>query len=100
MKDGCLAQWVIKTFCNAIYTLHLSRLWINPIDLLVQICLCKDILVLWTKKIAQVNAPVSVILSPPVEVDVKTGLYGRFDQTHALDVSQVEPPLYNFQTVV
>jgi hypothetical protein len=83
---------------HAIHTLHFSSVWINPIDQLIQIRFGEDNLVLGAQKVAQIDAPVSVTLTPPIEVDVKTCFCGRFDQTHALDVSQGVPPLIDFQT--
>ena len=81
-------QYVLQ----AVYALYFCCFWVNPVNLIGNIQISKDSLVFWAEKVAQIDAPVTVVLTPPIEIDVISCMYARFDQTHAL-IGSSDPSL-------
>jgi hypothetical protein len=59
---------------QAIHSLNLCCFRVHPIDHIIIANTCKRFLMFWTKEAKQVNAPISIILPPPIKIDVKTRL--------------------------
>jgi len=73
-------QYVLQT----VNLLNFCGFWINPIDQGVIPDTRKRLLMFRTQETEQINSPISIVLTPPIEIDVKTRLQVRFDQAKTL----------------
>ena len=73
-----------------IHLLDLSRIRVNPIDLFVAPHVCKSFLVFRTQKAVKMNSPISVILLPPIEIDMEFRVQRGFYQTKTLQFCQLD----------
>ena len=78
---------------QTIYLLHFCRIRINPVHLrFVGLNIRIHLAVLWAQVATQVNAPISIILSPPIEVNMKASPYRWPDETEPFSFAQCTLP--------
>jgi hypothetical protein len=69
---------------ETIYPLNFCCFRVHPIDHIIIANACKRFLMLRAKKVKQVYSPISIILTPPIKIDVKSRLQTGLNQAKTL----------------